>query len=342
MTPREHNPDSNTEAVFQGSDPLTLSAPENTDLTGGVGAPLPGHDRDGHGLHYSLSGTDSSDFTIDRDGQIMTTLVFDFEAKSSYSLDAHVRDSWDRDSHFDDSIDDTIAVIIAVSNEDDPGVLLISGTPTNGERLTASLRDEDGNPRDRIWQWWRETSLLFIPITGETSGSYRLVDDDLDHQILVTVSYTDDHGTGKSATARTTPVAPRNAPPVFTVSEATHTLFENRATGTLLGAPLVATDPEGDTLIYSLGNSLDGSNSVPFIIAQNGQIRTKRPFDYEHRQTYSFDAQVRDGLDGAGNDDEAVDDTVRVTITIRNEDEPGELLISGRTCHRPATHGIAE
>ncbi len=332
MTPREHTPNSNTEAVFQGARPRRISAPENTDLTGGVGAPLRGFDGDGHGLHYSLSGTDSSDFTIDRDGQIMTALVFDFEAKSSYSLDANVRDSWGSDLHFDDSIDDMIAVIINVSNEDDPGVLLISGTPTNGERLIASLSDEDGNHRDRIWQWWRETFLdLFIPITGETSGSYRLVDDDLDHLILVTVSYTDDHGTGKSANARTTPVAPRNAPPVFTVSEATHTLFENRATGTFLGAPLVATDPEGDTLIYSLGNSLDGSDSVPFIIAQNGQIRTKRPFDYEHRNSYSFDAQVRDGLDGAGNDDEAVDHAIRVTITIRNEDEPGELLISGRT-----------
>ena len=331
VTPREHTTHSNREAVFLGARTRRVSAPENTDLTGGVGAPLPGHDEDGHSLHYSLSGTDSSDFTVDeRSGQIRTTLVFDFEAKSSYSMDAHVRDPWGSDLHFDDSIDDTIAVIINVSNEDDPGVLSISGTPTNGERLIASLRDEDGNHRDRIWQWWRETSLVFIPITGETSGTYRLVDDDLDQVILVTVSYTDDHGTGKSANARTTPVAPRNAPPVFAVSEATHTLFENRATGTLLGSPLVATDPEGDTLIYSLGNSLDGSNSVPFIIAQNGQIRTKRPFDYEHRNSYSFDAQVRDGRDGAGNDDEAVDDTVRVTITIRNEDEPGELLISGR------------
>ena len=162
----------------------------------------------------------------------MTALVFDFEAKSSYSLDANVRDSWGSDLHFDDSIDDTIAVIINVSNEDDPGVLLISGTPTNGERLTASLRDEDGNHRDRIWQWWREDSTgTFVAVVGGNSGTYRLVDDDLGHVIRVTVFYADDHGRGKSATATTTPVAPRNAPPVFTVSEATVTLFENRATG---------------------------------------------------------------------------------------------------------------
>ena len=83
-TPKEHAPDSNRDAVFQGPDPVTLSAPENTVLTNGIGPRLPGHDRDGHSLHYSLSGTDSSDFTVDeRSGKIMTTLVFDFEAKSS-------------------------------------------------------------------------------------------------------------------------------------------------------------------------------------------------------------------------------------------------------------------
>ena len=309
-----------------------LSAPENRDLTNGIGPRLPGHDRDGHSLHYSLSGTDSSDFTVDeRSGKIMTTLVFNFEAKSSYSLNAHVRDSFDTAGHFDDSIDAEIAVIINVSNEDDPGVLLISGTPTNGERLTASLRDEDGNHRDRIWQWWREDSTgTVVAVVGGNSGTYRLVDDDLGHVIRVTVFYADDHGRGKSATATTTPVAPRNAPPVFTVSDARRTLLENLAAGTLLGSPLVATDPEGDTLIYSLGDSLDGSNFVPFRIDRNGQIRTNRGFDYEQRQSFSFDAQVRDGRDGAGNDDEAVDATIRVTVTIRNEDEPGELLISGR------------
>ena len=331
-TPKEHAPDSNRDAKFLGPRSITLTVPENTDLTGGVGDALPGFDGDGHSLHYSLSGTDSSDFTVDeRSGQMRTTLVFDFETKSSYSMVAHVRDPWDRGGHFDDDIDDSIGVVIAISNEDDPGVLSISGTPTNGERLIASLTDQDGNHRDRIWQWWRETLGFFIPITGETSGSYRLVDDDLDHLIQVTVSYTDDHGTGKFANARTTPVAPRNAPPVFTVSEATHTLFENLAVGTLLGSPLVATDPEGDTLIYSLGDSLDGSNFVPFIISQNGQIRARKSFDYEHQNSFSFEAQVRDGLDGAGNDDEAVDHTITVTVTIRNEDEPGELLISGRT-----------
>ena len=161
VTTRDHAPDSNRDAKFLGPRSITLTVPENTDLTGGVGDALPGFDGDGHSLHYSLSGTDSSDFTVDeRSGQIRTTLVFDFETKSSYSMVAHVRDPWDRGGHFDDDIDDSIGVVIAISNEDDPGVLLISGTPTNGERLIASLSDQDGHHRNRTWQWSRERPSL--------------------------------------------------------------------------------------------------------------------------------------------------------------------------------------
>ena len=114
---------------------------------------------------------------------------------------------------------------------------------------------------------------------------------------------------------------------MFTVSEATFTLSEHLERGTLIGSPLVATDPEGDTLTYWLG-----LRDAPFFdIDQNGQITNKTLFDYERRNSYSFDAQVRDGVDSAGNDHarEAADASIRVTIDIVNEEEPGELRISG-------------
>ena len=54
-------------------------------------------------------------------------------------------------------------------------------------------------------------------------------------------------------------------------------------------------------------------------------------FDYERRNSYSFNAQVQDGVDSAGNDDEdeAADSSITVTVDIVNEDEPGAVSISG-------------
>ena len=341
-TPGTHNSDPNIDAVFYGSGMRTFSVPENTVLTD-VGDPLLGYDADGDTMYYSLTGTDSSGFTIGRDGQLMTTLVFDFEAKRSYSLNAHVRDSWDTDGHPDLTIDDTMTVTIAIVNEDDPGVLLISGTPARGELLTASLSDPDGNPHNLSWRWQREnsTGTSWLSIAGATSDTYTLVPGDVGTRVQARVSYIDNHGIAKSATATTATVAPtRNVgPPVFTVSEATRTLSENLEAGTLVGAPVVAADPEGDTLTYWLG----GPDSVSFRIDQNGQITTKLPLDYEVQSRYRMDAHVRDGLDGAGNEDEAVDDTITVTIDIVNEDDPGVVLISGTpTVHELLTASLSD
>ena len=105
-------------------------------------------------------------------------------------------------------------------------------------------------------------------------------------------------------------------------------MSENLGQGTLVGLPLVATDREGDTLTYSLGQRDAGV----FDIDQNGQITTKvNFFDYERRNSYSFNAQVQDGVDSAGNDDEdeEADASITVTVDIVNEDEPGAVSISG-------------
>ena len=276
VTPRTHNSDPNIDAVFYGSGTRTFSVPENTVLTD-VGDPLLGYDADDDTMYYSLTGTDSSGFTIGRDGQLMTTLVFDLEAKSSYSLNAHVRDSWDTDGHPDLTVDDTMTATIAILNEDDPGVVLISGTPARGELLTASLSDPDGNLRNLVWRWNREdsTGTFWLNIEGATSDTYTPVPGDVGTRVQAGVLYNDGHGWAKYAAAPTATVAPtRNVgPPVFTVSEATRTLSENLEAGTLVGAPVVAADPKGDTLTYWLG----GPDSVSFRIDQNGQITTKLP-----------------------------------------------------------------
>ena len=86
-----------------------------------------------------------------------------------------------------------------------------------------------------------------------------------------------------------------------------------------IGAPVAATDPDGDTLTYSIK---DGSDL--FEIDSSGQLRTKAAVDYEipssHRHTIVV--QVTDSKDIDGVADTVIDDTINVTITVTDLDDP--------------------
>ena len=59
---------------------------------------------------------------------------------------------------------------------------------------------------------------------------------------------------------------------------------ENTEPGQAIGDPVTATDPEGNTLTYSLG----GTDADAFGIDEaNGQLRTSAALDYETRSSYS-------------------------------------------------------
>ena len=83
-------------------------------------------------------------------------------------------------------------------------------------------------------------------------------------------------------------------------------LAENTATGTRIGSPVSASDPQGDALTYSLG----GRDADLFdIVPTSGQLVTKEPLDYETRSRYSVVVTVHDGKDFSGNADTVIDAT---------------------------------
>jgi hypothetical protein len=94
----------------------------------------------------------------------------------------------------------------AVANVNDApsGSVIISGTVTEGQMLTAvtgTIADEDGLGSFG-YQWNRAGSA----INGATSSSYELVQADVDKVITVAVSYTDAQGTAESVTSTATAV----------------------------------------------------------------------------------------------------------------------------------------
>ena len=313
----------------------TRTIAENTSAGQDIGAPVAATDPDtGATLTYILGGTNAGDFNIDASsGQLQTKAALDYETKSSYSVEVSVRDSKAADGTGDSAADDTITVTVTITNADEAETVILSSIqPQVDTPLTATLGDPDGGVSGETWVWARfvDPNSGWTDITGATSDSYTPVDDDLGKYLRVTVSYTDGHGSGKSARevsdnpVRAAPV--NNAAPAFSDTSTTRSVAENTVPGTDIGDPVAAVDPDvGDTLIYTLG----GTDAASFdIIASSGQLQTKGALDYETKPSYSVEVSVRDSKAADGTGDSAADDTITVTVTITNADEAGTVILS--------------
>ena len=115
-------------------------------------------------------------------------------------------------------------------------------------------------------------------------------------------------------------------PPTFDAGEtATFEVEENTAAGTAVGT--LAVTSRGGEPAFSLDSA--GTDHESFAIDGAGRI-TVAPgaaLDYETKSSYSIVASVTDGEDAAGNPQppgmETPDDTIAVTITVRNINPPG-------------------
>ena len=113
-----------------------------------------------------------------------------------------------------------------------------------------------------------------------------------------------------------------NSAPVFTEGNLTaRSIAENTASGSNIGAPIIATDPDGDSITYRLG----GVDSSAFTIEPTTgqlQIRKGKVFDYETQRTYIFFATASDSSKRS---------SITVTVYIQNVDEPGDPESPGGT-----------
>ena len=99
---------------------------------------------------------------------------------------------------------------------------------------------------------------------------------------------------------------------------AARSVAENSAAGSAVGAPVTATDADGDTLRYSL-EAVDDHASFT-IDSSSGQIETRAAHDHEARSRYAVTVKAADGAAGS--------DTVAVTIEIADvEEQPTDAEI---------------
>ena len=148
----------------------------------------------------------------------------------------------------------------AVTNTNDAptGLPTISGTTTQGQTLTANtggISDADGPASlPFTYQWNRRSGSTDTAISGATSASYILTQDDVGETITVTVRYTDAGNTseGPLTSAPTAAVTNTNDAPT--------------------GLPTISgTTTEGQTLTANTGgiSDADGPASLPFTYQWN-------------------------------------------------------------------------
>ena len=107
-----------------------------------------------------------------------------------------------------------------------------------------------------------------------------------------------------------------NQPPAFDDGPSTTRTIPENTPGNI-GLPVSATDPDADTLIYSL----DAASAAVFTVDASGQLQPRAALDHEATPSYTVTVSVRDGKDTHNTADMATDDEIIVTITVTDVNE---------------------
>ena len=112
----------------------------------------------------------------------------------------------------------------------------------------------------------------------------------------------------------------QNRDPEFPSSESgARTVAEDLRVGGNVGARVAATDPDGDQLTYSIL----GGHDLFEIDAATGQLRVQAVLDADEGVTsHTLTVEVSDMLNSSDDEDPAIDDSIVVTVTVTNVNEP--------------------
>ena len=123
----------------------------------------------------------------------------------------------------------------------------------------------------------------------------------------------DPYGGNNDGMDSLTPQVRGNAAPLFRI---TRSVTENADGGTLLGEPVAAYDPEGDTLTYTLA----GTGAELFTVDGAGQVSVAQGaiINYEDAAAYDLVLQVSDGKDLEGNADDSPDHYLGLHVTVQD------------------------
>ena len=329
---------SNMAPVLDSVEPISI--PENTRAGSNVGGPVAASDADRDPLRYSLQG--SSDFVIDsRTGQIKVAdgVVLDFDlGQTSYTLTVGVDDGYEGQ--------DSVTVTITITGVNEAPVALDDAAATaEDEAVVVRVLDNDRDPEGDDLEVVSVTDPQEGTAEVDAGGQTITYTPRADYHGADSFAYTVSDGDGLSDQAEVSvTVRPLNDAPTFPAAPAERTVSENAQPGANVGAPVTATDVDGDPLNYRI----QGASEFE-IDEQTGQITVAEGarFAIATQDTYNVTVTARDP-DG----EEA---SVEVTITVtagpvviiigrwrrrrwwwRPHPERGRLRVDRRPRHRGA------
>ena len=226
----------------------------------------------------------------------------------------------------------TLAVMVTVINVDEAGTVTLSTLqPVDGVDMTASLTDIDVVTTGSVmWKWAKSNSRTcdFTDVVATADAVY--TPDTVGMYVCAMATYTDGQGSNKTKDAtsaygvleqRSTNVAPefQDSNGDAITGAITREVPENTAKGRPVGAPVVATDPEGDRLTYTL----DETGAMNFDInVATGQLLTKVALDTEADggNEYTVMVTATDPYFVTGTTERG-SDTITVTVTVADVEE---------------------
>ena len=264
-------------------------------------------------MTYRLSGTGNGRFSVaavsgsDDDAKITVASGLDHETRASYSLRLTVSSG---------SASDAGDVSIEVTNVNERPVRVgtISGRRVEaGSSDTVEVSGKFSDPDGDALSYTATTSdTLVADVT--VSGSRVIVTGEGRGSATVRVTATDPGTQGFEVVVVVT-----NRAPVFASGSVERSVAENAGAGTAVGAPVTATDADGDDLSYSLAAGGDAGSFA--IDASTGQITvgSGTVLDYESGDTvYTVRVAASDG---------ELADTAGVTIRVTDVPAPGKPAV---------------
>ena len=272
----------------------TFSLAENSAAGTAVGTVIATDVNSGTTLTYSLSGTGASNFAINASTgaiTVATGAVLNFEGTNTWSLTATASDG---------SLSATAPVTINLTNVNETPVFTPTtytfSVPENSAAGTVVGTVVASDPDAGATLTYSLTGVDAANFTINASGEIRVatgavLNFEVTSQYSLSASVSD--GTLTATAGVTINVTNTNENPVFAPPSYTFTLPENSATGTAVGS-VIATDPEGATLTYSLS----GTGASNFAInASTGAITVAAGavLNFEGTNTWSLTATASDG-----------------------------------------------
>ena len=157
-------PPINSDPVFPSTEDGRREVAENSVSGTSVGDPVEATDLNADLLEYSLSGPDARLFTIDAQrGQlsVATNVTLDYEGKRTYRVTVSVSDQLDQFGDPDDVIDDTINVVITLTDVNEAPEVTGDTSPSFSENARTPVATYSAADPERDTLTWSVNNLDF-------------------------------------------------------------------------------------------------------------------------------------------------------------------------------------